>query len=242
MSNVDDKPAALFQLKADFFPMTIIKLHSDNLSMIKADLEESISKAPKYLINAPIVIDTSGVDIETQNDFNLSALCQLFKEKQVVPVGIRGLDKKYHQKAIEAGLAIMAAGRPPNLAEGNPIPSPPIKKEEAQPSIAKIISRPVRSGTQVYAKGTDLIILSAVNAGAECLADGNIHVYGPLRGRALAGADGNKETHIFCKSLEAELIAIAGHYLTKDQIKLSKIKSPLIHIYLKDDKLQIEGI
>ncbi|PHQ78891.1 MAG: septum site-determining protein MinC [Coxiella sp. (in: Bacteria)] len=105
-----------------------------------------------------------------------------------------------------------------------------------------MLTRPVRSGTQVYAKGTDLVALSAINAGAECLADGNIHCYGPLRGRALAGANGNVNAHIFCESLEAELIAIAGHYLTQDQIKVPKIKEPLIHIYLKGDKLQIEGI
>ena len=239
-----DRPSALFQLKADFFPMTIIKLNNTDIAIIKADLEDSISKAPKYLVNAPIVIDVADMHEVMQEQLNLQALCQLFKEKQVIPVGIRGLDRKHHDNAINIGLAIMTVGRPPNLAEGNPIPSLPTKKEDEKPvsSIAKILSRPVRSGTQVYAKGTDLVILSAVNAGAECLADGNIHIYGPLRGRALAGANGNKDAHIFCKSLEAELIAIAGHYLTKDQIKSSKIKSPLIHIYLKDDKLQIEGI
>ena len=100
----------------------------------------------------------------------------------------------------------------------------------------------MRSGTQVYAKGTDLVVLTAVNAGAECIADGNIHIYGPLRGRALAGANGNKNANIFCESLEAELIAVAGHYLTKDQIKAPKLTKPLIHIYLEGDKLKIGGI
>lgn len=245
MGSLEDKSIALFQLKADFFPMTVIKLNSTDTSSLKLNLEDSITKAPKYLVNAPVVIDTSDIEEALQQHIDFHALRQLLKDKQVIPVGIRGLNKKHHDHAIAADFAIMATGRSPNLAEGNPISAAASVKKEAEklPIITtKIISRPVRSGTQVYARDTDLIILSAVNAGAECLADGNIHVYGPLRGRALAGANGNKEAHIFCESLEAELIAIAGQYLTKDQIKLSKIKSPLIHIFLKDNKLQIEGI
>lgn len=245
MSNVENKPTIIFQLKADFFPMTVIKLNSIDTSSLKTNLEDSISKAPKYLINAPVVIDTADIEEASQQHIDFHALRQLLQDKKIIPVGVRGLDKKYHDRAIAADFAIMANGRSPNLAEGNPISTAIAARREAENhsiSLTKIISRPVRSGTQVYAKNTDLIILSAVNAGAECLADGNIHIYGPLRGRALAGANGNKEAHIFCESLEAELIAIAGQYLTKDQIKSSKIKSPLIHIFLKDDKLQIEGI
>ncbi len=242
MSSVEDKIDALFQLRADFFPMTVVKLTEPDIRVITTELESTISKAPKYLFNAPIVIDVRDMPKSEQGALDMHKLCELFRKKDVVPVGIRGLEKKYHDDAIKAGLAVMKS-RDVSLAEGHA--TSPAPKQEEKPKIissAKVITRPIRSGTQLYAKNTDLVVLSAVNAGAECLADGNIHVYGPLRGRALAGASGNKEAHIFCESLEADLIAIAGYYMTKDQIKIPKIKEPMIHIYLKDDKLQIEGI
>src|SRR5207237_3532700 len=86
------------------------------------------------------------------------------------------------------------------------------------PAKPRLITQPVRSGTQIYARGTDLVVTAPVSAGAEIMADGNIHVYAALRGRALAGADGDVEARIFCSRLEAELISIAGRYLVSDQI------------------------
>lgn len=241
MSVIEDKTTALFQLKADFFPITIVKLSEADISIITAELENTISKAPKYLYNAPVIIDVRDMPTASQSLLPLDNLCQLFRDKNVVPVGIRGLEKDHHQAAITAGLAVMKS-REVTLSEGHH--TSPVAKKNIKPvsTGAKVITRPIRSGTQIYAKDTDLVVLSAINPGAECLADGNIHIYGPLRGRALAGANGNKDAHIFCESLEAELIAIAGHYLTKDQLKVSKFDKPLVHIYLQDDKLQIEGI
>ena len=242
MSSVEDKTNTLFQLKADFFPMTVVKLTEPDFERITSELKDTISKAPKYLYNAPVVIDLRDMVSDAQDQLDIPALKNLFSSHHVVPVGVRGLEKHLNQKVIDAGLAVMTR-RDVSLAEGHGT-SPVSKKEVVQaPSTgAKLLTRPVRSGTQIYAKNTDLVILSAINAGAECLADGNIHCYGPLRGRALAGAAGDTNAHIFCESLEAELIAIAGHYLTKEQIKVPKIKQPLIHIFLKDGKLQIEGI
>lgn len=99
--------------------------------------------------------------------------------------------------------------------------------------------QPVRSGQQVVAKGGDLVVSAAVSPGAEVLADGNIHVYGPLRGRALAGISGNKEARIFCMSLEAELVSIAGSYCLSDAI--TPHHGPC-QIFLKDDHIHIEPI
>lgn len=241
MSDVSDKVDALFQLKADFFPITVVKLPEADLSRVAVELDNTIDKAPKYLYQAPIVIDVRDMLKEEQAALDIAKLCTLFKSKQVIPVGIRGLRPHHHAKAIQAGLAVMKS-RDISLAEGHRT-SPAVKpKSEPVSTMAKVITKPVRSGTQVYAKGTDLVILAAVNAGAECIADGNIHIYGPLRGRALAGANGNKQAHIFCESLEAELIAVAGHYLTKDQIKPPKTNKPLIDICLNGDKLKIDGI
>lgn len=242
MSHVVDKTDALFQLKADFFPITVVKITEPELTHIKASLKETISKAPKYLHQAPVVIDLRDMPSKLQQSLDIRALYQLFRDHNVMPVGMRGLDDAHHKISQDCGMAVMKR-RDVSIAEGHRT-SPAPKKESTQhtSNTAKILVRPARSGTQIYARGTDLVAMTAINPGAEVLADGNIHVYGPLRGRALAGANGNKQAHIFCESLEAELIAIAGTYLTKDQIKSPKTTSSMIHIYLKDDKIQIEGI
>ena len=242
MSTVEDKASTLFQLKADFFPLTVVRITEPDLEHIESELKLTIQKAPKYLHQAPIVIDCREMPADLQQSLDISALYHTFKNQHVIPVGMRGLDAQHHQAAIDCGMAVMKR-RDVSIAEGHQT-SPASKKESAKStaSLAKVLAKPVRSGTQVYAKGTDLVALTAINPGAECLADGNIHVYGPLRGRALAGANGNKDAHIFCESLEAELIAIAGTYLTKEQIKAPETNHPMIHIYLKDDKIQIEGI
>jgi septum site-determining protein MinC len=244
MSMVEDKASAILQLKADFFPLTIVRITQPSLDIIQFELDSTIQKAPKYLHQAPVVIDLRDMPAALQGQLSLETLITQFRERHVLPVGVRGLDKAHHAKAVKLGLAIMKQ-RDVSIAEGHGT-SPAAKVEKTTTpkpqTTAKVLTRPARSGTQIYARNTDLVALTAINPGAECLADGNIHVYGPLRGRALAGANGNKDAHIFCESLEAELIAIAGTYLTKDQIKPPKTNKPLIHIYLKDDKLQIEGI
>ena len=96
----------------------------------------------------------------------------------------------------------------------------------------------MRSGTQIYARGTDLIVTAPVSTGAELVADGNIHVYGPLRGRALAGASGDAGARIFCSRLEAELVSIAGRYLVSEQLPAEQRGCP-VEIALVDEQLTI---
>jgi septum site-determining protein MinC len=103
---------------------------------------------------------------------------------------------------------------------------------------ARIVTEPVRSGTQIYARGTDLVVTASVSPGAEVMADGHIHVYGRLRGRALAGAAGDTAARIFCTRLEAELVSIAGRYLVSEQLPAEHQGSPA-QIALVDDMLTI---
>ena len=106
---------------------------------------------------------------------------------------------------------------------------------------AKVINRPVRSGQQVYAEGGDLVVTASVSEGAELLADGNIHVYGTLRGRALAGVKGNTGARVFCQSLDAELISIAGQFIMHETVKGECWKKPA-QVYLEDETLRIEPL
>ena len=103
---------------------------------------------------------------------------------------------------------------------------------------ARLVTAPVRSGTQIYARGSDLIVTAAVSPGAELVADGNIHVYGVLRGRALAGASGDAAARIFCTRFEAELVSIAGRYLVSEQMP-ADVRSTSVQIALVDDQLTI---
>ncbi len=120
-------------------------------------------------------------------------------------------------------------------------------KREPAPAVdaalkpTKVVNRPVRSGQQVYAQGSDLIVMASVSEGAELLADGNIHVYGTLRGRALAGVKGDPEARVFCQSLDAELVSIAGQFITYDTVKGDYWKKPA-QVYLEEEKLRIEPL
>ncbi|HZF82395.1 MAG TPA: septum site-determining protein MinC, partial [Burkholderiaceae bacterium] len=105
-----------------------------------------------------------------------------------------------------------------------------------------LIDRPLRSGQQVYARGGDVIVTEVVNFGAEVIADGHVHVYAPLRGKAIAGARGNAEARIFTTCLEAQLVAIAGIYRTAEVALPERVAGKAAQIRLQDDKLVMEPI
>ncbi len=109
----------------------------------------------------------------------------------------------------------------------------------AHQAYSKTVYQPIRSGQQVYAKGCDLVILSTVSAGADIISDGHIHVYGSLRGRALAGVNGDESARIFCQNLEAQLISIAGYYRVIEEIE-ENFRNQSVQIYLKDQRVTIE--
>ena len=138
------------------------------------------------------------------------------------------------QSAAQPSAPQPARRNPPHAP--SPTPSSQIERE-ATPR-TRLVTQPVRSGTQIYARGADLIVTAAVSPGAEIIADGNIHVYGPLRGRALAGAAGDAEARIFCSRFEAELVSIAGRYLVSEQMPPEERGLP-VQIALVDDRLTI---
>ena len=151
----------------------------------------------------------------------------------MIPVGIRGGNEEQRQEALKANWAVL----PETAKSENAADSPSAVAHKH--TLTKLITQPVRSGQQIYAQGGDLIVLAPVSAGAEILADGHIHVYAPLRGRALAGVLGNTDARIFCQHLEAELIAIAGNYKVSEHISAWE-KS--VSIYLTDEHLTIQSL
>lgn len=228
---------AQFQLKADLIPITVIKLTQADTESMQQQLAATIKKAPNYFSNAPIVIDCSA--LTQQNTLNIEKIIATLKTEKLIPVAIRGLNnKELEMTATALGLAVLKAS-PDKEAKSD---TEETKKPVNNKSPSKIITSPVRAGSQVYAKGGDLIILSAVNPGAECFADGSIHIYGPLRGRALAGINGDTQAKIFCRTLDAELIAIAGHYQVSEEFCKSDYNQGMIQISLEQNKLQTKFI
>ena len=205
----------------------------------EAELAEQVQRSPRFFHNAPVVLDLKGT-AEFAGEAEFAEAKQILHRHTLTLIGIQNAAPAQADAAAAAGLA----GFAPNATQPSrprPAEAGQAAQSHASPAAAKsrLITQPVRSGTQIYARGTDLVVTAPVSPGAEIMADGNIHVYAALRGRALAGAGGDAEARIFCNRLEAELVSIAGHYLVSDQIPPEHRGLP-VQIALVDDRLTIE--
>lgn len=200
-------------------------------------LAAKIQQAPSFFGGAPVVLDltgTSGGDIDHFRD-----LATGLRAAHLVPLGVTNGDDDQHRAAARAGLAVFPGWRREAPARERASERPQAAAEEPAPRTSLVVDRPVRSGQHIYARGSDLIVLGAVSDGAELLADGHIHVYGTLRGRALAGVGGDEEVRIFCRRMEAQLVSIAGVYRVAEDMAAQAVGRPA-QIYLRGDALLID--
>lgn len=235
-----------FGLKGNLMTLTVMQLFETQIDAIAEQLEKTVASTPKFFNQMPIVIDLQHL-LNAVEPIDFKGLNKILRQQGLIPVGVCNGSPDQLSAASAAGLGTLSQIK----KDQSPIeqPAKPSPRSKAAPktdepptqSASKVVLSPVRSGQQVYAKGGDLIILASVSAGAEILADGHIHVYGTLRGRALAGVKGNTSARIFCTDLQAELISIAGHYKLQEQIE--KLKSPApVQIYIEEDQLQISHL
>jgi septum site-determining protein MinC len=219
-----DKKKRLIAFKGTTLPVisvTLRSLHSGHLAETAANL---FGKDGFFDGDAAILeLDLLATEAEASPDW--TAIRDIFSLYGLRVIGVSGGPDVLRESAAAAGLPGLAAfkhpGRASAKAEPAPladeeIPAPPAEEIPARPvpPPALIVDRPLRSGQQVYARGGDLVMLAAVNAGAEVIADGSIHIYAPLRGRALSGVSGASDARIFTTRFEAELVSIAGVYRT----------------------------
>lgn len=214
---------ASFEIKSANLPLVAMLLKSADLHALGRDLATRFGDIPDFFDGDAMVIDLSRLEpAEAPVDFG--ALVALLKRYRLMPVGVRE-GRRFHIEAAaaeglfwapDARIQQPAAKHPPARA------APPAAAAAAPPAL--VVERPVRSGQQVYARGRDLVVLATVNAGAEVIADGNVHVYAPLRGRAMAGARGDADARIFSLALEPELISIAGVYRTGEEPLPEKVR------------------
>ncbi|WP_422410292.1 MULTISPECIES: septum site-determining protein MinC [unclassified Endozoicomonas] len=258
-STLTSKPSkAAFQLKGGIYTLTTLELHNSCLISFSRQLQAMSEKAPHFFQETPVVLALEKLPA-TIDASDLRAIAGRLRESGMILVAVRG-SEQFRYTAERAGIAWLPFQKTKSeknvvmmQQNGQPMPverHEPARFEQKEETSAtsdsetKIIDQPVRSGQQVYAPG-DLVVLSQVSPGAELLAGGHIHVYGLLRGKALAGVNGNPEARIFCHRFEAELISISGQYKLTDQTEESSWsrhwgKSVLIR--LTEDHLHISRL
>lgn len=240
---------SVLEFKGRMMTLTILRLLNSSVEVLARELDRRVQEAPAFFRHLPVILDVAEVASSDLHE-DLPGLAELLRTRHLVPVAIRGGDERWAEAADAAGLSVYAAERAPLVKKPRPADDGdggPKTETDAGAKAAvvssggMVVTQPVRSGQQIYARGCDLVILAPVSPGAEVLADGHIHVYSTLNGRALAGVHGDTGARIFCQSFRADLVSIAGIYSVNEQFDEALAGKP-VQVSLHDDKLQVERL
>ncbi len=258
-----------FELKSRHLSLLGLVLHSRDLAELRADWAQRVGAEGPAFEHEPVVIDLSqlprdiqaapaqgqaALALDAAAALDLSAVVELLRASQLQPVAVAGATPEELQQAQALGLA--DAADEPERAATEPaervqevvrevvreVVVEKIIEKPAAPAPTLVIDKPLRSGQQIYAKGGDLVVLALVNHGAEVIADGSIHVYAPLRGKAIAGARGDTTARIYAQSLEAELLAVAGIYRTAENPLPADVAGKPAQVYLDGEKMLLQPL
>lgn len=256
--------SAPFQLRGGSAMVMVLRLVDPARADFGQQLAAKVAQAPDFYRDAPVVLDLETLARwPAPPNVDFQALAGAVAEAGLVCVGVQNGTPHLTQAAKRAGLAAFPSARPANrtnaAAETDSAPAPapapraaapaPAPAREAPPPVVqkvikgktRLVTEPVRSGQQIYARDGDLIVMGTVNAGGEVLADGNVHIYGALRGKAIAGASGDREARLFCQRFDPELVSIAGLFRIADQIEADLI-GQRVGIRIVDDALVIDRL
>lgn len=233
----------VFQLKGSMLAITVMELAHNDLQRLDQQLAEKVAQAPAFFSNTPLVLALDKLpEGEGEGELDLAELMAVCRRHGLRTLAIRA----NRETDIAAAEAMDLPVLPPSGARERPLdptagqkPKAPEKPAEPEHKPSRIVTTPVRGGQQIYAQGGDLIVLAPVSAGAELLADGNIHVYAPMRGRALAGIKGNTKARIFCQQMGAEMLSIAGHYKVAEDLRRDPRWGDAVQVSLSGDVLNI---
>ena len=239
----------VLEFKSTSFTAPVLVLYSAELKLVELQLKEKIAQAPEFFKNTPLLIDLKDCNSEDQA-IDIPGLIKCLQQNKLCPIGISGGNDEQIEQALERHIPkhTIRATHVNSSTSSHKLAAEKTEKTMDKPSTEAmappvenmLVNHPVRSGQRIYAKG-DLTILSHVSAGAEVMAEGNIHIYGALRGRALAGVQGNTESRIFCLDLQAELISIAGHYKISEEFDKAEYQQPT-QVYLQEQALIIKNL
>ena len=235
-------------LKSAQLSVVAMVLKTVDVAAVAAELAARSADDPEFFDNDPVLIDLSAVQAEEQ-PIDFAALVQLLRSHRTQPVAVRGGNPAQMQAAHAAGL-VAAPDMPAARAQPREVIREVVREVQVPIEVpvpapapgALVVDKPLRSGQQVYARGSDLVVLAMVSFGAEVIADGNIHVYAPLRGRAIAGARGDTSARIFSTCLEAQLVSIAGMYRTTETELPDDVRGKAAQVRLDGEKLLIEPL
>lgn len=227
------------QVRGRFLTAVVLPVTGAPDDAFYAALDALIQQSPGFFAEAPVILDVARAEhLDSKEDF--AELLRNLRHRRISPIAVQSATGKQKAGASEAGLTSLQAGHESPL-ERKSRPVAAVPQPLAPGPAAVLVTNPVRSGQRVVAERGDLIVVAPVSSGAELIAHGNIHVYGSLRGRALAGVHGDRDARIFCQSLEAELIAIAGLYKTSESLGTAVAKQ-CVQAFLEDDALRVEPL
>ena len=250
-ANLDFEQAG--ELKIGQVGIANLRVRTLDVPKLVQEMRDRVARAPKLFGRAAVILDFGGLS-QAPDATTAQALLDGLRDAGVLPVALAYGTSEIERLSEALDIPLLAKfraqyerieGGSPTAATAPPPPPPPPAPVAAA---AVPASRPgrmqrnaVRSGQQVYADNADLTVLSTVGAGAEVIADGSIHIYGNLRGRALAGAQGNTEARIFCREFNAELVAIAGHYKVLDDIP-KELRGKAVQVWLEQDQIKLAAL
>jgi septum site-determining protein MinC len=256
MAAVPSAPlTAVFDLKSASLSLVAFVLKSADIAALARELDSRFADTPDLFDRDPVVLDLAAL-AESDAAVDFEALIALLQRHKLLPVAAKAGSEAQMAAARAAGLAeapldipavpraapapapaaTAAAASPAEAPGANAPPAPP----PASPTL--IVDKPLRSGQQVYARGGDLVVLAVVSFGAEVIADGSIHVYAPLRGRAIAGARGDTTARIFSACMEPQLVSIAGTYRTTETALPPDVAGKPAQVRLDGEKLVVEAL
>jgi len=189
------------------------------------EIDATLARSPGFFVGKPVVLDLSAVDL---SQTAIAHLVASLEQRNIRVLGIEGVDAAHLTTSMPP---LLTGGRQCVLTQNEP------KKPEPKPT-SLLLESPVRSGQSVVFAEGDVTVLGSVGSGAEIVAGGSIHIYGTLRGRAMAGVNGNSAARIFCQKIEAELLAIDGYYQTAEEIDASLRNRPA-QAWLEGDIMKI---
>ena len=239
------------ELKIGQVGIATLRIRTLDVARLCAEMRERVERAPKLFGRAAIIIDFGGLP-QTPAFDDARNLLEGLRDAGVLPVALAYGTREIEALSESLGVPLLAKFRAqyerveqdaPSRQAPQPVrnttPEPPRPVPAATPAQPGLVQKsPVRSGQQLYAENRDLTVLTSVGAGAEVISDGSIHIYGPLRGRALAGARGNTDARIFCRGFQAELVAIAGHYKVLEDVP-ADLHGKAVQVWLENDQLKI---
>ncbi len=236
-----DSGSQAFEVKGTVSSLTVLRLRTSDVDAIEADLVEKIRPFPQIFNAAPVVVDAAFLE---GKPLAWEAIARILRASKLVPVAAANVPASETDPAVSAGFGIVQLGSRMHSLDPEPDAPTPVTAAGSSPVTIAVpqepvlVAQPVRGGQVVYARGVDLVARAPVNPGAQVIADGCIHVWAPLRGRALAGAQGRKDARIFCLSLEAELVSVAGEYVLADEIP-DALRGRPAQVFLDGDRVRI---